>query len=106
MGKWIDGNSIYAKTLHFNVNKTGNFAVSHNIQNIGGFRSIDWTRSFFIRSSDGVYCPFPSIVAVSGGESFFAGVPFITDTQIILQSGNSSIGDYTVTINYTKKIIN
>ena len=101
VGKWIDGKPIYAKTISANINASGNRSIAHNVNGIGTFRAVDYSRSFLVRA-DGEYCPLPLSTAVDGQEYYASFVSFINETSVVVQVGTRTFGDYTITINYTK----
>lgn len=101
VGKWIDGKPIYAKTIRANINASGNRSIAHNVNGIGTFRAVDYSRSFLVRA-DGEYCPLPLSTAVDGQEYYASFVSFINETSVVVQVGTRTFGDYTITINYTK----
>lgn len=102
--KWVDGKPIYRKTVVAKVTTANtNFNIPHGIDNIGNFRTVDYAHSFLVRSSSGDYVPLVQIVTdTSNISGYQAGVTFINETNIIVQSGTQQVGTWTITILYTK----
>lgn len=101
--KWIDGKSIYRKTIHTGPMMNGSFPngsknVAHGISNID---TVIEEYGYMIDSSDR-FLPFPRIVTGAITSQLSLGC---NSTDIIIwgNSPGSSILDSYVTVEYTKK---
>lgn len=98
VGKWIDGSTIYEKTLYNAGKVTGGVQIDHGITNFG--KAIDYEGFCFDTQSDDIYV-FPRI----SGDGANIGVNGITPTQVKVAYANAfqtRIYDIYVTIRYTK----
>ena len=103
VGTWIDGSTVYEKTIYYAGGQSGSISVAHGISNIDkvisyeGFCLDDPTAQY----SSGGYFPFPRI-ATDNNQIGVGGVD-ATNMIISIPTGfNRRIIDVYVTLRYTK----
>ena len=94
IGTWVDGSTIYEKTIHTGALSTGANSIAHNISNIGSL--INAFGKYVYSTYEGTF-PFVSIGQNSWNVSF-AGCD---TTNVSVEVGASYTGNNAITDSYT-----
>ena len=103
VGTWIDGSTVYEKTIYYAGGQSGAIEVSHGITNLDKVISYEGTcrDDPEAQYSSGGYFPFPRI-ATDGNQIGVGGVSSTTVIISIPTAFNRRIIDVYVTLRYTK----
>ena len=101
IGTWIDGKTLYKKTIEFDINANGQIIKNHNISNMD--ICVDVECMFKRMHSDSTYDYY--YYSRTSEDNIRAGIDCITQTTItfyIDSAFNTSIKKAFVTLKYTK----
>lgn len=107
VGKWIDGKTIYSKTLEFNTSNQYSQSLAHNIPDVD-LIWLDMQNTFIHITSSNANTPF-FYTGVENGSTFAFNntylrlITFVDRTSIAVRNGSQALqGKMYITVRYTK----